>query len=87
MPVWHASISVWSAVTERKLDRPAVAERYGVDLLRGVGGDTEWWYWNPAALVGHIRVPVTEREYRYCPRGPVVADAGESGPERPRTRG
>lgn len=55
-------------------------------LLTGVGGDAEYWFWNPAVLVGHLRVPVTAAEYARVPPGCVVADAGESGPRRPRTR-
>lgn len=55
-------------------------------LLRGVGGGREWWIWNTAALVGHLRVGVTEAELDSMPPGLAVNDAGESGPERARTR-
>jgi hypothetical protein len=58
-----------------------------VKLLRGVGDPVwEWWFWNPDALVGHLRVPVTAAENVHIPAACVVADAGESGPLRPRTR-
>lgn len=39
----------------------------------------------PAALVGHLRVPVTVDENAKIPDGMAIDDAGESGPERPRT--
>lgn len=55
-------------------------------LLDGVGGDVEWWIWNPAAGVAHLRVALTTAEYEKVPPGCVIADAGESGPQRPRTR-
>lgn len=56
-------------------------------LIRGVGcPDREWWWWNPDALVGHLRVPVTVAENAEIPPACVIADAGESGPLRPRTR-
>ncbi|MGI5286615.1 hypothetical protein ACQEVF_25205 [Nonomuraea polychroma] len=54
-------------------------------LLAGVGGEREWWIYSPGR-VGHLRVPVTAPEYELIPPGCAVADAGESGPERPRTR-
>jgi hypothetical protein len=58
-----------------------------VRLIRGVGDpEREWWFWNPAALVGHLRVPITPAENEHIPPGCVVADAGESGPLRCRTR-
>jgi hypothetical protein len=56
-----------------------------VRLLAGVGGDHEWWIYS-AARVGHLRVPVTAAEFEQIPPGCVVADAGESGVQRPRTR-
>lgn len=55
-------------------------------LLAGVGGDVEWWLWNPTARVGHLRVAVTEAEYAAMPPGCVVGDAGPAGPMRRRTR-
>jgi hypothetical protein len=57
-----------------------------VKLLRGVGGDREWWLWNAATLIGHLRVALTADENAQVPLGCVVADAGPSGPERARTR-
>lgn len=58
-----------------------------VKLLAGVGGDVEWWIYacGAGSPVGYLRVPVTEAEYTQCPAGTVVADAGETGPQRPRT--
>lgn len=55
-------------------------------MLRGVGGDREWWWWNHAALIGHLRVGVTPAEHAAMPPGLAVDDAGETGPERERTR-
>lgn len=66
--------------------QPVICEREAVKLLRGVGGDREWWWWNPDALIGHLRVAVTVAEHAVMPPGLAVDDAGESGPERPRTR-
>ncbi|MFE9099771.1 hypothetical protein [Actinomadura geliboluensis] len=85
MPVWHCSVSVWDPRRETRTAQPRLAEREAVRLLTGVGApDREWWIWVPA-LVGHLRVPVTKDEYAQMPPGCVVADAGESGPRRPRT--
>lgn len=55
-------------------------------LLEGVGDDVEWWVYNPAARVAHLRVPVTAAELELVPPGCVVGDAGVTGPLRPRTR-
>lgn len=55
-------------------------------LLAGVGGDREWWIFRDAAGVGHLRVPLTVEEAAQLPPGCAVADAGDTGPERPRTR-
>ncbi len=41
------------------------------------------------ALIGHVRVGLTDIENKAidaCALGPVLADAGESGPLRARTR-
>jgi len=91
MPVWHVSVSIqhvpnhdggtgyFLADAERAL---AIA----VELLRGVGGDTEWWTdgeYNTA--VYHLRVPITPGEYLATPPGVVTSDAGKTGPMRPRT--
>lgn len=67
------------------MDQSRLAEREAIRLLTGVGGDREWWLWS-RAWVGHLRVPVTAAEYTQVPPGCVIADAGETGPERPRTR-
>lgn len=85
MPVWHVSLSVWSKDGARKLDLPQLAEQEGVRLLAGVGGQVEWWWWNPVVRVGHLRVALTVAENAEVAPGCVVADAGESGPQRPRT--
>jgi hypothetical protein len=57
-----------------------------VRLLRGVGGDREWWLWNPGSRVAHLRVAVTDAEFELVPPGCAAADAGPSGPERRRSR-
>lgn len=62
-----------------------MCEREAVRLLRGVGGPREWWYWNPAGLIGHLRVGVTPDEYAALPPMQTVDDAGEAGVERERT--
>lgn len=86
MPVWHVSVSAWSRRTNTRQRVPGVCEREAVRLLAGVGGDREWWRWNPAALVGHLRVAVTGAENAQIPPGLAENDAGETGPERKRTR-
>ena len=65
---------------------PDLAEKEAVRWLRGVGNDREWWIWNADMLVGHLRVGVSEEEYEALPCGVAEHDAGDSGPERPRTR-
>lgn len=62
-----------------------MAEKEAVKVLRGVGGDREWWVWNTDAKVGHLRVPVTDTEATMLPPGMAEHDAGDTGPERPRT--
>jgi hypothetical protein len=87
MPVWHVSISIWTPDGTRRRDDPRTAERTAVQLLAGVGNDLEWWAW-PPRLIGHLRVGLTAQENSTvdaCVLGPVIADAGESGPLRPRT--
>lgn len=69
-----------------KVDQPKLIEREAVRLLAGVGGDVEWWFYNAAAYIGHLRVAVTPEEFARVPPGCAIADAGESGPPRPRTR-
>lgn len=84
MPVWHVSVSVWSR-RRVKQNHPALAEREAGLLLCGVGGQREWWFWNPTVHVGHLRVAVTPAEHAQMPPGVAVNDAGETGPERSRT--
>lgn len=68
------------------LRSPGRLERLAVAELRGVGGDLEWWLWNPKACVGHLRVGVTEAEAELIPAGCATTDAGPSGPLRRRRR-
>jgi hypothetical protein len=86
MPVWHVSLSLWDPRTGARLRSPGLLERVAVAELAGVGGDREWWLWNPRARVGHLRVPVTTGEYALIPPGMAEHDAGDTGPERRRTR-
>lgn len=84
--MWHASVSVGAKRPPMPLLRPETSERLAVEALTGVGDPTvEWWFYNSAARVGHLRVPVTPDEVRLVPPGIVTMDAGESGPLRPRT--
>lgn len=84
MPVWHVSASLQQP--GRLLSLPAPLEVAAVRLLAGVGGDREWWLWNPTARVAHLRVDVTPEEFAMIPPGCALQDAGDTGPERPRTR-
>lgn len=78
---------MWSKDHRSKRDAPAQAEVEAIKLLRGVGNqEREWWLWNPAALVGHLRVPVTPEEFEMVPPGCVIGDAGETGPLRARSK-
>lgn len=87
LPVWHVSVSVWSGPRGQRLNKPLQAEGEAVRLLRGVGDpEREWWIWNPAVRVGHLRVPVTVVEAARIPAGCAQHDAGESGPLRTRRR-
>lgn len=86
MPVWHVSITAWSPDGTRQRSEPTLCKREAVKLLRGVGGAAEWWLWNAATKVGHLRVAVTGAEHEQIPPACVIADAGPSGPKRPRTR-
>lgn len=82
--MWHVSVTLWSR--GKRVDLPRVAEQAAVQALAGVGdGGSEWWLWNPAMLVGHLRVPVTDAEYELVPPGAAQDDAGETGPLRART--
>ena len=82
--MWHVSVSLQHP-TRGPLDAPRTVEAAAVKALRSVGGDHEWWTVSPAG-VGHLRVPTTDTEADATPpyRGPID-DAGDSGPERPRT--
>ena len=82
--MWHLSVSVWSGA--QQTSAPELAEKEAVRWLRGVGNDREWWHWNDEVRVGHLRVGVTEEEYDAMPCGIAEHDAGETGPERERTR-
>jgi hypothetical protein len=84
LPVWHASVS--AQARGQFVHVPDLTERWAVRLLVGVGGDREWWWYNPLARVGHLRVALTVPEYESMPSGCAISDAGEAGPERPRTR-
>lgn len=81
--MWHVSASLQRP--GRLLTLPGPLEIASIRLLAGVGGDREWWIWNPAARVAHLRVSVTPDEYALIPPGCAVSDAGDTGPERPRT--
>lgn len=82
--MWHVSVSLQVGGSwKRSRGR---LERLGIALLRPVGGDTEWWWWNPTVAVGHLRVPVTADEAALIPPGCAVNDAGQTGPRRRRTR-
>jgi hypothetical protein len=89
MPVWHVSLSLQRK--GRFLDDEARLQRFAVQALRGVGGDHEWWIYGlmlndvSGAVVGHLRVPVTPAEYLTIAPGLATTDAGETGPQRPRT--
>jgi hypothetical protein len=78
-------VSVWSQ-TGTQLREPRTAEGEAITDLAGVGGEREWWWWNPHARVGHLRVAVTADEHRLLPPGMAEFDAGETGPERVRRR-
>lgn len=80
--MWHASVSLQSAGAF--LRSPSRLERLAAAELRGVGGDREWWFWNPRAAVGHLRVAVTPQEYALVPPGCALSDVGQTGPERRR---
>lgn len=74
------------APTGERMAAPGRLERTAVSLLRGVGGTVEWWLWNRATRIGHLRVAVTNDEHQAMPPGCVLGDAGQSGPQRARTR-
>lgn len=78
-------MSLWTPSGSR-LAAPGRLERTAVRLLAEVGGDREWWLWNAASRIGHLRVSLTVDEYRRVPAGCATTDAGDTGPERRRTR-
>lgn len=93
MPVWHVSVSLQHAPdhdggTGYFVMDPRRCEAIAVELLRGVGGNHEWWLpeGESAPWVAHLRVPTTPSEQRQIPAGLVTMDAGLTGPRRPRTR-
>lgn len=53
--------------------------------LAGVGAGREWWWWNQATGIAHLRVPLTGDELAVAGEYPAVHDAGQTGVERPRT--
>ncbi len=68
---------------------PGLAECEGVRVLAGVGGEREWWAFGVGPRdepVDYLRVSLTAAEFELVPPGCAVADAGDAGPERPRTR-
>jgi hypothetical protein len=84
--VWHVSVTLWSRGNVQ-VNQPGLAEAAALRELAGVGSvEREWWWWNPVRYAGHLRVPLTPAEYEQVPPGVAVDDAGETGPERPRTR-
>lgn len=82
--MWHVSISQ-QRPTGRMRNVPRELEREAVRHLAGVGADREWWLYSPQRI-GHLRVALTPAEAALLPPwcGPID-DAGETGPERPRT--
>lgn len=88
--MWHTSVSIQRK--GRVIDDEGRAERLAVQALAGVGGDVEWWIYRDneahpgGPKVGHLRVPVTVAENAMIPFGVAEHDAGETGPQRPRTR-
>lgn len=85
--MWHVSASIQRPGVGYIID-PAICEAESIALLRGVGGDHEWWLpageSNPA--VTHLRIPTTTWEQTYIPPGLVTMDAGTTGPRRQRRR-
>jgi hypothetical protein len=85
--VWHVSVSIQRIGVAFVID-PDRAEELAVASLVGVGGDVEWWLptGDYKSAVAHLRVPTTAAEQRLIPAGLVTMDAGNTGPQRPRTR-
>lgn len=76
------SVSAWSRRTEQRQDVPLLCEKEAIRLLWGVGSEREWWHWNAAELIGHLRIGLTQAEYATLPPLAAIDDAGETGPER-----
>lgn len=84
VPVWHASVSLQSAGAF--LSCPGRLRRIATVELADVGGNTEWWFWNARAHVGHLRIAPTAAEAALIPPGLAESDAGETGPPERRRR-
>ena len=79
LSAWAQAVRIWGDYCiARGFYRPWVEEQ-----VERVYMDA--WF-NPDALVGHLRVAVTDEEHAAMPGGIAVDDAGETGPERARTR-
>lgn len=65
------------------IDNEPYIEHAAIGALTGVGGRHEWWCCPRG--IGHLRVPVTTVEAELIPPGCVTTDAGETGPQRPRS--
>jgi hypothetical protein len=67
---------------------PGMVERAAIALLAEVGGDREWWLWNPRARIGHLRVALTEAENDELPAfcGQVAYGAGSPACSSPSSR-
>lgn len=78
-------MSLWTPARQ-PMAAPGRLERAAIALLRGVGGEVEWWFYSRHARIGHLRVAVTAAEHEAMPRGCAVNDAGEAGRPRRRTR-
>lgn len=66
-PIWHASVTVWSTLTQRRLHAEAMAREVAEILLEGVGEETTLWWWHEEALVGHLRAHLTSGEADHAP--------------------
>lgn len=88
MPVWHASVSLWTAGGRqvRRLDirQRRALEQLATIVLVGVGTEWEFVYFNGAAGVYHSRVPVTDAEGEVVGPGMPEYDAGQTGTRRRR---
>ena len=61
-PVWHCSVSTQLPGVRLLADEP-FAHGIARNMLRAVGTpNRELWWWNPEALVGHLRVHLTNGE-------------------------